>query len=107
MLFRSSWARYVYQECLQRFYQFAVQVMGVAPEGEPEAVALKGIEAMEDFYRSIHMPTSFAELGIAPSEAELKELAHKCSIAAGGKKGSAKVMCEEDMLAVFRLAAQR
>lgn len=102
-----SWARYVYQECLQRFYQFAVQVMGVAPEGEPEAVALKGIEAMEDFYRSIHMPTSFAELGIVPSEAELKELAHKCSIAAGGKKGFAKVMREEDMLAVFRLAAQR
>ena len=61
-----SWARYVYRDCLDRFAKFAVNVMGVENSGAPEDVALKGIEAMEDFYRSIQMPTCFSELGIAP-----------------------------------------
>ena len=101
-----SWARYVYQDCLPRFQRFAVNVMGVLAEGSDEETALKGIEAMEDFYRSIDMPTSFGELGITPTEEELKELAHKCSIACGGSQGSAKVLYEEDMLAIYKMAAR-
>ena len=100
-----SWARYVYQDCLPRFYRFAVNVMGVPAGKDEAAVALEGIEAMEEFYRSIQMPTSFAELGITPTEEELADMAHKCSVAAGGKKGSAKVLYEADMLAIYRMAA--
>ena len=100
-----SWARYVYQDCLPRFYRFAVNVMGVPVGKDEAAVALEGIEAMEEFYRSIQMPTSFAELGITPTEEELADMAHKCSVAAGGKKGSAKVLYEADMLAIYRMAA--
>ena len=102
-----SWARYVYLNCLPRFYRFAVNVMGVKDEGTQEEIALKGIEAMEDFYRSIHMPTSFAELGITPTEEELQTMAHKCSVASGGAKGSARVLHEEDMLAIYRMAAEK
>ena len=99
-----SWARYVYKECLQRFYRFAIEVMGVKEEGSKEEVALKGIEAVEDFFRKINMPTSMTELGIKPTEEELKLMAHKCSVASGGKKGSAKVLVEEDMLAIYKMA---
>ena len=49
-----------------------------------EETALRGIENMEDFFRSIHMPTSLSELGVHPTEAQLCELAHKCKIAVGG-----------------------
>ena len=101
-----SWARYVYQDCLPRFQRFAVNVMGVLAEGSDEEIALKGIEAMEDFYRSIDMPTSFGELGITPTEEELTELAHQCSFACGGSQGSAKVLYEEDMLAIYKMAAR-
>ena len=99
-----SWARYVYKECLQRFYRFAIEVMGVKEEGSKEEEALKGIEAVEDFFRKIHMPTSMTELGIKPTEEELELMAHKCSVASGGKKGSAKVLVEEDMLAIYKMA---
>ena len=99
-----SWARYVYKECLQRFYRFAIEVIGVKEEGSKEEVALKGIEAVEDFFRKIHMPTSMTELGIKPTEEELKLMAHKCSVASGGKKGSAKILVEEDMLAIYKMA---
>lgn len=99
-----SWARYVYKDCLHRFHRFAIEVMGVKDEGSEEEVALKGIEAVEDFFRKIHMPTTMTELGIQPTEEEMELMAHKCSIASGGKKGSAKALVEEDMLSIYRMA---
>ena len=99
-----SWARYVYKDCLHRFYRFAVNVMGIPAEGMEDEVALKGIEALEQFFHEIKMPISLTELGIKPTEEELELLAHKCSVAAGGKKGSAKVLEETDMLVIYKMA---
>ncbi len=97
-----SWARYVYRDCLHRFKKFAVNVMDVADEGSDEEIALKGIEAMEDFYRSIEMPVNLHELGVEPTEEELALMARKCAIGVGGAKGSAKVLDEAAMLAIYR-----
>ena len=97
-----SWARYVYRDCLPRFRRFAVNVMGVEAVGTDEEIALKGIEAMEAFYRRIHMPTNLRELGVNPTEDELKEMARKCAIGVGGAKGSARLLREADMLAIYR-----
>ena len=99
-----SWARYVYKDCLPRFEKFAMNVMQVDPEGTADDVALRGIEAMEDFYREIKMPTSIHELGIDPGDEELKLMAHKCSIGCKGSKGSAKVLHEEDMYKIYKTA---
>lgn len=97
-----SWARYVCKSCLPRFKQFAVNVMGVEPAGPDEETALKGIEAMEDFFRRIHMPTNLRELGVSASEDELAAMTHKCAVAVGGAKGSARLLREADMLAIYR-----
>ena len=78
--------------------------MQVEPGATDEETALKGIEAMEDFYRSIGMPTNMKELGIAPTEEQILEMAEGCYRAAGGPKGSAKLLQVEDMAAVYRLA---
>ncbi len=99
-----SWARYVYRDCLDRFVRFAVNVMGVENAGAPEDIALKGIEAMEDFYRSIHMPTCFSELGISPTQEQLETMAKMCIVAGGGKKGAAKVLYEADCLKIYQMA---
>ncbi|SET64338.1 iron-containing alcohol dehydrogenase [[Clostridium] polysaccharolyticum] len=99
-----SWARYVYKNCLSRFKRFAIRVMDVEPAGTDEEIAIKGIEAMEAFYREIHMPTNLSELGVEPTEEELKQMAHKCAVGVGGQFGSAKVLKEEDMLAIFEMA---
>lgn len=99
-----SWARYVCNDCLPRFYKFAKNVMDV-PEGETEEqTALAGIRAMEDFFRAIHMPTSFKELGLTPSDEELRHMAHGLSVAYNGKRGSAKVLHEEDFYNVYLAA---
>ena len=48
------------------------------------------------------MPTNMRELGINPTEDELKTMAHKCSVSVGGASGSARVLNEEDMLAIYK-----
>lgn len=103
----SSWARYVYQNCLPRFVRFAVNVMGVAPAATDEETALLGIAAMEDFFRSIGMPVTIRELlGRVISEEEVLLLARNCALATGGKVGSAMVLHETDMANIFRMAKE-
>lgn len=99
-----SWARYVCKDCLPRFVKYAINVMKVEPGSTDEETALKGIEAMEDFYRQINMPTNMKELGIEPTEEQILEMTRSCAQAAGGKKGSAKVLYPEDMAAIYRMA---
>ena len=100
----SSWARYVYKDCLTRFKRFALYVMGVDDEGSDEEIALAGIKAMESFYHSIGMPINMKELGIEPTEEQILEMAHRCALASGGQKGSARVLKEEDMAQIYRMA---
>ena len=99
-----SWARYVYRSCLHRFVRYAREVMRVQPGATDEETALRGIEAMEDFYREIGMPTNLRELGVTPTEDQIRELARRCAVAAGGKKGSARVLYEDDMAEIYRMA---
>lgn len=99
-----SWARYVCGDCLPRFTRFAVNVMGVAPGGTPEALAQKGIEAMEELFRFLHMPTNLRELGLELSDRELCALARSCAVTVKGSCGSAKVLHEADMLEIYRMA---
>ena len=97
-----SWARYVCGSCLPRFKRFAVNVMGVETVGTDEEIARKGIEALEDFFRRIHMPTNLRELGVSATEEDLVTMAHKCAVGVGGAMGSARLLNEEDMLAIYR-----
>ena len=99
-----SWARYVYKDCLPRFVRFARNVMGVTADGTDEEVALLGIDAMVDFYHSIGMPASFHELGIAPTDAQIDEMARRCLEASGTALGSAKKLGLDDIIAIYHAA---
>ncbi len=74
-----TWARYVLDENPERFVQFATDIMGIdGTDGTARDVALKGICALEDFFRSISMPTTLRELGIEPTMEEIDTLADRC-----------------------------
>ena len=98
-----SWARYVYKDCLPRFVKYAVNVMGVTPGATDEETALAGIAAMEEFYHRIGMPINFKELGIDPTDEQMAEMAASCARACGGAKGSAKVLHQSDMEAIYKM----
>ena len=102
----SHWARYVYRDCLPRFVQFARNVMGVADAATVEETALRGIAAMEDFYHEIGMPTNLRELGVHPTEAQMREMAQRCVAACGARTGSAKHLTEDDMVKIYEMANQ-
>ena len=99
-----SWARYVFKNCLPRFKQFALNVMNVENAGSDEEIALNGIAALEEFFREIKMPTNLRELGVTATDAELVEMAHKCAVGVNGAMGSALLLHEDDMLAIYRAA---
>ncbi len=98
-----SWARYVYRDCLPRFVRYARKVMGVTAEGSDEETALAGIDATEDFFRSIGMPVTLTELGISPTDEEIEKMAKSCNDAYGDI-GSAKKLGLQDLIAIYRAA---
>lgn len=99
-----SWARYVYQEHPERFARFAEQVLGLPHENDILSLALKGIETMENYYRSIDMPTSLTELGISPDEDAIFKLAYGCSRKNTRTIGVIKKLNQEDMAEIYRRA---
>lgn len=101
-----SWARYVYKEVPERFAKFAVKVMGANPDefSSQEELAVKGIELTEEFFHSIDMPINMKELGIEPTEEQILEMADGCARATGGSVGCAKVLYQEDMAEIYRMA---
>ena len=102
----SSWARFVLPGHESRFARFAVNVMGVDNDfTNPERTALKGIEAMEQFYHAIGMPVGIKELiGRTLTDDEIKELARKASRDGKLKLDNIRVLERPDMEEVFRLA---
>ena len=101
-----SWARYVMDRHLNRFVQFAVNVMGIHNDfSDPRGTALKGIEAIERFYRDIEMPTSIPELiGRPVTDEEIAELVRKCSRGGTITVGAMEVLKAEDMEQIYRMA---
>lgn len=101
-----SWARYVYKENIGRFAQLAANVFHIPYNfRNPEATALEGIAAMENFFHHIGMPTSIHELiGKDLTEDEIKELAYKCSFMNTRTIGQFKVLTIEDMENIYRAA---
>ena len=103
-----SWARYTMHQNLRRFVRFAVNVMDVPNDyTDPEGTALKGIEAVERFYRAIGMPTNIKELiGRAITDDEIKEMVRKCSRDDTRHPGGLMVLYPKDMEAIYNLARE-
>ena len=99
-----GWSRYVMPAAPARFARFARNVMGVQVEGDDTAVALAGIEAFENFLRSIRMPTNIRELGLELTDAQIDELSWKCTFEGKRTIGSVKVLELEDIKAINHMA---
>ena len=101
-----SWARFVMPKHVSRFAQFAVNVMGVANDfAHPVETAMKGIEAIEQFYRTIGMPTNIPELlQRKATDDEIDVMVDKCSRGGTITLGSLEVLTTDDMRTIYHLA---
>lgn len=66
------------------FAQWAVNVMGVTPHRDTDAVIREGIRRLRQWYRALQLPQTMTELGI-PENADYKSMAENaCSVRPGG-----------------------
>ena len=89
------WARYVYQDNVEQFTQYANRVFGVD-------TALEGIEKTVDFFKSIDMPTTFKELGV--EDADIDEIAASATMAGKVKVGTFKPLDIEEVKIILKNA---
>ena len=99
-----SWARYVYEVNPERFAQFATNVFDIPCGTDYKETALAGIEAMENFFRSVEMPTSLHELGLDLTDQQLHDLAFKCSFEDTRTIGVFKQLNMRDMEKIYLMA---
>ena len=88
------WMRYILKKdpsCMWRFVRFAKNVWGLEGDDERE-LALKGIDALEDFFKSNGIPSSLSELKIGTEHFE--DMASHCC--EGGRMGSGFVPLDKD-----------
>ena len=96
-----AWMEYVYQDNVERFAQFAVDVWDVDPNlFDLEETARRGIIKTRAFFSSIGLPVTFAELGV-PTD-KIDEMAEKCT--SGGTIGNFKDLAKEDVAEIYKLA---
>lgn len=99
-----SWARYVLNVIPHRFAKFAINVLDVEDTGDEKKTALKGIEAMEKFYRYINMPTSIRELGINPTDDQIEEMAVKATHFGKITLGTVLALDKNDIITIYKNA---
>lgn len=100
----ASWARYVMDADYERFITLGKKVFDLVPTGNDKEDALRAIKHMEDYFKSINMPTSLKELGINPSDEDIEKLAIKCSFFRTRKVGNIKALDVEDIIAIYKMA---
>lgn len=60
-----NWMKYVYEQRIDRFVQYATRVWGIDPDGKTDQeVALAGIQATRDFFTRIGAESRLADFGI-------------------------------------------
>lgn len=99
-----AWMKYVYTSGLDRFVQFATRVWGIEDNGDKKEVALKGIQALKDFFSSLGLPVNFDQLGA--KEADIDKLIATLKINTGGKLGAFRQLDMEDCRAIYEIAAK-
>lgn len=96
-----AWMKYVYKVNLNRFVQFAVRVWNVEQDfGNPDKVALDGIEKMTEFFRKSGLPVSLSDANI--SEEHIEVMAEKCT--ESGPVGNFKKLYKDDVIEILKIA---
>lgn len=99
-----TWARYVYKNKAERFARFGQKVFSVEQTGDVDKDALAAIQAMDDFFKAIGMPTTIKELGIEPTKEQIEEMVEKCTFFGKRTLGSVMVLGKKEIHDIYTRA---
>ncbi|MDD3346707.1 iron-containing alcohol dehydrogenase [Oscillibacter sp.] len=99
-----AWMEFVMEHDIMRFAKFAVEVFGCEMDfAHPERTAKAGIASLRAFFRSLGMPTTFAEIG-AKEEDIPAMVAHRGEKPNGFPFGGFVKIGPSEMEAILRLS---
>ncbi len=100
-----AWAKYIYKYNPGRFCRLAVNVCGINPEGKDDiTLAMEGIEYIENYFRSLGMPTRLCELGVDITDDAIDEMSEKCTFFGKREILDYRMLGKEEIKAIFNLA---
>lgn len=96
-----NWMKYVHEERIERFVQYAARVWGVSTEGKSDKeAALEGIQSTRDFFTRIGAESRLADFGIGSDK--LDRMAEEA--VRYGAIGSFKRLEKQDVRAILELS---
>ncbi|WP_417006682.1 iron-containing alcohol dehydrogenase [Aquibacillus salsiterrae] len=96
-----AWMKYVYKHDINRFVQFANRVWDVEIDlNNPEKTALAGIKKLEEFFKSIGMPTTLRDAEI--DDEHFSDMAKKA--VEKGQLGNFVKLCADAVERIYRIA---
>ncbi len=97
-----NWMKFVYKHDMDRFVQFAVRVFDVdLAYGRKEEIILEGISRMQEFFRKLGMPLTFADAGLPVDRFE--EMADKATYGDTIPVGNFVKIGKADMMEIYEL----
>ena len=97
-----AWMRSVYKSNIDMFVQYAVEVWGISdPLRDKDAIALKGIDETEKFFKSLGLPTRLTDIGV--KESDFEDLAKK-ALARGAFGAFKKIEKVQDAVEIYKAA---
>lgn len=98
-----AWMKYVYKQDVKRFALFAHNVFNIDMNPfDLEETALKGISALEAFYKQIGMPTRLSDVNITDEHIEL--MAKKTTQENTRACGNFVKLSYEDIVKIYKMA---
>jgi len=98
-----AWARFVYREDIPRFAGYARNVWGVSSDND-EIAAQTGINATEEYFRSIGMPVKLTDAVGDRVKDDIELLIDLCTYSGARIVGAFKVLSVEDIREIYRSA---
>ena len=96
-----KWMRYILSDkTVDKFCDYAVNVWGFAREDDKMALANKGIDATEEFFKSIGLPSTLGEFGI--DDAKFAQMAEN-AVKVGCLQGVYVPLLEEDVINILKM----
>ena len=91
-----AWASYVMSTDWSRFADLGRNVFGIECSDNEEAAKLT-VEAFKDFFKSLNMPLSLADIGISIDDKQLNELLDKATFYGKRTLGNFRILERDDM----------
>lgn len=96
-----KWMRYVLSDdTVDKFYTYAVNVWGIAPSEDKMAVANQGIDATENFFKKLGLPSTLGEFDIDDSRFE--EMA-KTAVKVGYLENAYVPLAQKDVIEILKM----